>query len=129
MDCTFTAELWQYDVEAPWGFVTFACRTLRGHPSQARPVGQIRRIDQGNGDNRRYALGDIVVPRALARPVRAPDPGLRPNGRATRGRFRCGGPARAALTPLLSTQAIGAIAGVAKSQMAEDVRGAQALRR
>ena len=98
---TFSAELWQYDGEAPLGFVTLPADLPKRHPSQARPVGHVRRIDQGNGHSWRCALGDIAVSRALAPLLCAPDPEVRPSGGATSGRFPCGGTARAALSAFL----------------------------
>ena len=98
---TFSGELWQYGGEAPWA-LSRCQQNLKGHPSQARPVGHVRRIDQCIGHSWRYALSDIVVPRALAPLLCAPDPEVRPSGRATSGRFPCGGTATAALSRGLS---------------------------
>ena len=86
----------------PLGLCHVASRTLQGHPSQARPIGHARRSDQCIGHSWRHALGDIVVLRALAPLLRAPDPEVCPSGRATNGRFPCGGTARAALSRGLS---------------------------
>ena len=46
MDCTFTAEVWQYDGESPWGFITLPVELSQDirvkHGRSATSVGSIK---------------------------------------------------------------------------------------